>query len=435
MDRRQPLDLTGGGFQLSPRQKEVRRRLGGPATHNLLYGGSRSTKTFLLCYCLAARALRAPNSRHLIARATFANVKGAVALDTWPKMMRLAFPGVPWRMNKTDWFAALPEGAEVWFGGLDDKERVDKVLGREFATIFLNEASEIAREAVTTVRTRLAQNAPAEDGRPLKLKAYYDLNPTGRGHWSYREFIQGVRPEDGQPVDRSDFLFDVMHPADNPHLPPAYLAQLRALPERQRRRFYEGEYLADVPGALWTSAMLEAARIAQPPDTLTRVVVAVDPAATHGENADETGIVVAGLSGFADSARGYVMADVSGRLTPLEWAQRAVNEYRRRKADVIVAESNNGGEMVRQTIRTVDANANVKLVHASRGKATRAEPIAALYEQGRVHHVGGLTALEDQMTSWVPGEGRSPDRMDAAVWALTELFGDEGTYDKSMGWV
>jgi phage terminase large subunit-like protein len=416
-------------FELAPKQRAVRDRLGGPETHCLVYGGSRSGKTFLFCYAIGARAIRAPGSRHLIARSVFSNVKGSVALDTWPKMMRLAHPGVAWKMDKSDWYAQFGNGSEVWFGGLDQKDRVDKVLGKEFATVYVNEASEVAREAITTLRTRLAQTVmvPATKDRPeqpLKLKAYYDLNPAGKGHWTYREFVEGLRPEDGQPVDRSDFCFDVMNPVDNPHLLAAYLRQLEALPDRQRKRFLEGVYLADVPGALWTSEMLEGCKVVEAPD-LARVVVAVDPAVTHGENSDETGIVVAGRIGHGETSRAFVLADVSGRRSPLEWARVAVAEYERHKADVIVAESNNGGELVRQNIQTVAPRANVQLVNASRGKQTRAEPIAALYEQGRVHHVGGFPALEDQMCSWVPGVGKSPDRVDAMVWALTDLMLDQ----------
>ena len=183
------------------------------------------------------------------------------------------------------------------------------------------------------------------------------------------------------------------------------------------------EILDDVPGALWTWAMIEAARSPIPADALPykRVVVAIDPAVSAGEDSDETGIVVAAEG--ADG-RGYVLADASGRYSPNEWGKEAVALYKRFEADRIVAEVNNGGDLVESVIRTVDKDAPYKAVRASRGKRTRAEPIAALYEQGKVTHdtAASLATLEDQMATWDAESSDSPDRMDALVWALSELM-------------
>lgn len=178
------------------------------------------------------------------------------------------------------------------------------------------------------------------------------------------------------------------------------------------------ELLTDNPGALWTRSLIEAARLPREalPTRLERVVVGLDPAVTSSEGAAETGIVVAAAAGDAF----YVLDDRSRRDTPQQWAAEAVATYRRWQADRIVGEINNGGEMIEALLRAVDANASYRSVRATRGKALRAEPIAALYEQGRVHHVGGFGPLEDQMCEWVPGD-TSPDRLDALVWALTEL--------------
>jgi phage terminase large subunit-like protein len=153
---------------------------------------------------------------------------------------------------------------------------------------------------------------------------------------------------------------------------------------------------------------------------LSRIVVAIDPAVTSAEGSDETGIIGAGVS---RDEHGYVLADVSLRGTPLQWASAAVTLYHTLKADRMVAEANQGGEMVEQTIHTVDPNVPVTLVHASRGKLTRAEPVAALYEQSRVHHAGRFPQLEDQQCTWTQGDA-SPDRLDACVWALTDLMLD-----------
>lgn len=206
------------------------------------------------------------------------------------------------------------------------------------------------------------------------------------------------------------------------NLAPQFLEQIvgKYKDTRLGRQELEGELLDDVPGALWQRAQLDALRVDAAPE-LIRVVVAIDPAMTSGEKADETGIVAAG-KGVDD--HWYVLADRSCRDTPDGWGRRAVGLHKEMTGDRIVAEVNNGGEMVEHVLRTIDSEIPYKAVHASRGKRVRAEPIAALYEQGKVHHVGGFTALEDQMCNFVPDDyDGSPDRVDALVWALTELSG------------
>jgi phage terminase large subunit-like protein len=183
-----------------------------------------------------------------------------------------------------------------------------------------------------------------------------------------------------------------------------------------------GELLEDAEGALWQRDQLDACRVHTLPE-MRRIVVAVDPAGGSSKRSDETGIVACGV---ALDGRGYVLADASGRYTPDGWARAAVNLYRSLKADRIVAEQNYGGAMVEATIRAVDGAVPVKMVVASRGKQLRAEPVSALYEQRRVSHIGNLPELEDQMCGWNPAEnGPSPDRVDALVWALTELMVEE----------
>lgn len=192
------------------------------------------------------------------------------------------------------------------------------------------------------------------------------------------------------------------------------------------RQELKGELLEDIPGAHWTRSTIENGRVKTAPESLSRLVVAIDPAATSNEGADETGIIVAGVADVGAEEHGYVLEDLSGRYTPSEWARVAIEAYTRWKAGRIVAEVNNGGEMVENTLRVIDPNVSYRAVHASRGKAIRAEPVAALYEQGRVHHVGGYPELEDQMVGWTPDADFSPDRMDALVWALTDLIVESG---------
>lgn len=191
---------------------------------------------------------------------------------------------------------------------------------------------------------------------------------------------------------------------------------------RLGRQELNAEILEDTPGALWSRDLLEASRAAKAP-ALTRIVVAVDPPASLGENADECGIIAAGL---ADNGKAYVLSDKSARgLSPKAWAERAVALFHKLKADRLVAEVNMGGAMVETIIREVDPLVAYRGVHASRGKIARAEPVAALYEQGRVKHIGAYELLEDQMANFTGAKqaaGESPDRMDALVWALTDLM-------------
>lgn len=228
----------------------------------------------------------------------------------------------------------------------------------------------------------------------------------------------------------------------------AFLEQIVKKYEGTRlgRQELNAEILDDMEGALWKRYMIEDTRVTKHPD-LKRIVVAIDPAVTAEEGSDETGMIVAGLG--MDN-HGYVLADKSMHASPQAWAAAAIVAYDVYKADRIIAEVNNGGDMVEAILRTVnrqmrtrgftagiddqklyEATLNIshipyKAVHASRGKQTRAEPVSALYERGLIHHVGTFPELEDQLCSWEPGVAKSPDRLDALVWAFTELIVDAG---------
>ena len=220
------------------------------------------------------------------------------------------------------------------------------------------------------------------------------------------------------------------------NLASSFIAQVRRKYEGTRlgRQELEAEILMDTPGALWTRKMIEDAYLRPyegpfPIDMFSRIVVSIDPAITNEEGSDETGIVVAGIRKTDDHV--IVIEDASGRMSPTEWAMKAVALYRKYSADRIVAEVNQGGDMVETTVRMVDVNVSYKAVHASKGKVARAEPVSALYEQGRVHHMGSFASMEDQMSQFTRDfdkktMGFSPDRVDALVWAITELKIDTG---------
>lgn len=427
--------------QLTPRQREANRLLGSSARNIMLRGGSRSGKTFLLVRALIQRAINAPGSRHAIFRFRFNHAKTSIWADTMPKVLQLCFPTLRHRFDKTDFYLELPNGSQIWIGGLDDKERVEKILGAEYVTLYFNESSQIPWGSIEMAMSRLAQKcelapeiAKATGRTHLALKAYFDCNPPSKLHWSFQLFRQKVKPGTKEPVPNPDDYAEMkVNPADNAdNLPDEYFDVLAGMSAAKRLRFEAGEWASEVNGALWALEDRETEagkipgidqfRVAEAP-AMQRVVVSVDPSGTKGDGGgDDIGMVVAGLG---TDGRAYVLTDATCQMSPEGWGRRAVELYHRYEADRIVAERNFGGDMVRFTVATADKKAAFKEVSATRGKVVRAEPIAALYEQGKVSHVGVHADLEDQMCNFTAsgfvGDG-SPDRADALVWALTELM-------------
>lgn len=418
-------------FKLTARQQAAQSVLQGPATHQMLFGGSRSGKTFLLVRNVVVRALKAAGSRHAVFRYRFNAVKSAVWLDTFPKVMSVAFPGVAYTLNKTDFYATFENGAEIWFGGLDDKERAEKVLGMEFATIYLNECSQIplaSRDiAVTRLAQQVMQQVKGAEPVPLKPRMYYDCNPPSKAHWSYRLFHDKVDPETKQPLKEPDnYASFQINPNDNrENIAAGYLATLEAMSPRLRKRFLDGEFGDATPGALFTDEIIDTWRHSGELPQLVRVVVAVDPSGAgddHSADNDAIGIVVAGL-GIDGNA--YVLEDCTVKAGPLTWGRVATSAFDRHQADIVVAESNYGGAMVQNVILAARPRTPFKMVTATRGKHVRAEPFSALYESGKVRHAGMFGDLEDELTAFstvgYTGQG-SPNRADALIWALAELF-------------
>ena len=410
-------------YKRNPGQERARNELlTAGKRFNLIYGGSRSGKTFEITGTVAERALLSPGSRHLIVRQEATSAKRAIVKGTWPAMMAIRFPGVGYEWKEQYGFFQLANGSEVWVGGLNDDRALEKLLGNEYATIYINEASECRYLAFTLLRSRLAQVAKTIRGKDLSQRFYVDLNPTTRQHWTYQLWIDGVEPESKGAIDRSQYGHIVVNPYDNAeNLSPEYLNDLANLPHRARKRFLEGAYVEDAEDALWRRSYIK--RVTELPD-LVRIVVAVDPAVTTKTGSDETGIIAAGIDA---KGYGYVLDDGSDKFRPEEWARRAVSLFDSYGADRIVGEVNQGGDMVESTIRAVRANVPYTAVTATRGKAVRAEPVSALYERGKIFHHGEFPQLEDQMCSFVSGfdraaQGYSPDRVDALVWAFTELF-------------
>jgi len=384
---------------------------------SLLRGGSRSGKTFLIVAVILLRAKK-KKSRHAILRFRFSHVKQSVWYDTFPKVATLF--GIKYKENKSDWFITLENGSEIWFGGLDDKDRVDKILGNEYSTLFLNEASQISYDAYTTVVSRLAENSGLEN------RMIIDENPPTKAHWTYKIFIEGIEPETKTPLRNKEHYGTMqVNPTDNvDNLPDNYLELLENLPTAKRRRFLKGEFADIVEGAYWSEEIINKFRVLQAPQ-MQSVVVSIDPAISSNEDSDETGITV---EGKGTDGRGYLLEDKSGVYSPLEWAMLACSLYQKWDADIIVAEKNQGGEMVKHTIKVYNGNIPVKLVHASKGKLARAEPISALYDEGKISHVGVYSDAEEELTTYTGSVGdKSPNRLDSIVWGFTHLFPSRGT--------
>ena len=402
-------------FKKTEIQKRAIKLFNSLAREFLLLGGSRSGKSFIIVYAIIVIACIFPNSRHLIARKHFNQVKNSIWNDTLKKVLKVCFPNLAVAWNNVDYFITLPNGSEVWIAGLDDKDRLEKILGREYLTIFLNEASQLSYDAYTTVKTRLAQRIEG-----AKRIIFIDENPPSKKHWTYKVFIEKKEPEGNTPLQPERYAALKINPDQNlENIGDDYLQILDSLPKSKRTRFRDGEFSDDSAFALWTDRNIASARVDVKP-VLKRIVVAIDPAVTSKDTSDETGIVVAGVS-MDDQL--YVLEDLSGTYTPTEWAKIGVNAYRNWRADRIVGEVNNGGDLIETVIKTVDKNVSYKGVHATRDKLTRAEPVAALYEQGKGRHVGEHAELELEMTTWEGKKGEpSPNRIDALVWAAAELL-------------
>lgn len=417
---------------LTSKQREAREVLSGSATHIALGGGSRSGKTALIVRQIATRALKTPNSRHAILRFRLNAIKAAIVDDTWPKIMRLAFPRVEYELNKTDLYADFENKSRVYFAGLDDKDRVEKILGTEFVTMAFNEASQIPLASRDIALTRLAQKVTqtvGDESTLLQPRAFYDFNPPNKAHWTYRLFIEKIDPETRRALGNpQDYAYFRINPEDNQvNISPAYLAQLQAMSPRLRKRFLQGEFADATPNALFTDETIERWRVMDGTSLpeFVRVVVGVDPSGSgdiDNSDNDAIGIIVAGLG---TDGNAYVLEDCTVKAGPLTWGTVVTSAYDRHEANVVVGELNYGGAMVQQTIQTARPRTPFKGVTASRGKHVRAEPFSALYETGKVRHVGEFRDLEDELTAFstvgYTGSG-SPNRADALIWTLAELF-------------
>lgn len=390
----------------------------------LLEGGSRSGKTFIAIYAIIVRSLKYQGSMHLVVRFHAVDILASLWSQTFPKVVKIAFPGLMFETNEKKLCITFPNGSQIWFSGTDDKDRIEKLLGQEWDTIYMNEGSQFPHSTYELLKTRLN---PRTGIKPLFI---IDYNPPSKKHWGFMIFHLGVNPETKQPLSHPERYAKLqMNPFDNKeNLSEGYIETLESMSEKKQRRFLKGEYSDDTERALWKRVWIQDTRIKEKPKDILRVIVAIDPNVTEdkkaNENTDDAGIIAVCSYKIGDKYHYGVLSDVS--CSGLSWGKEAVDLYRRLNADKIIAEVNQGGDLVKMNIRNYDrdiADMHYDDVRASRGKEIRAEPVADLYRLGFVHHIGEFTELEDELCGWVSGEGRSPNRLDALVWGISYLAG------------
>ena len=362
----------------------------------ILLSGRGGGKTFASAYYVDNYARANAGSRIAIIAPTLNDAQGVcVEGITGIRSFNLSV-----RFNQSKYELFWPNGSQGKCFSASTSEEAERLRGHQHHLVWFEEmaAARKLEEAWTNMRLGLRLGA-----RPHAI-----ISTTPRPRALLRELLDDPNTVVTRATTR-----------DNPHLHESVRETLYRLygGTRVGRQELDAEILDDNPGALWRREWLDDCRVFNVPD-LKRIVVAVDPSVTPGGN--EAGIVVVGVG---EDGQGYVIDDVSMKGLPSEWARAAVAAYHKWHANRVVAETNQGGKMVEDTIKTVPSPSVVAYrgVHASRGKYTRAEPISALYEQGRVHHVGFYATLEDELCSWEPG-GESPNRLDALVHGLTDLM-------------
>jgi len=301
-------------------------------------------------------------------------------------------------------------GSKILFRGIKTSSGVNTANLKSIAglsTWVIDEAEELTDPDVFD-KVDLSIRAKENFNRVILV-----MNPAYKSHWIYNDFVKKKRSD--TTYIHTTYLDNKINLSDS-------FIQAAEKTKRENPARYEhlflGTWLDDADGMLWNRAIIAKTRISEAPN-LSRIIVAIDPAVTANMNSDETGIIVVGKDseGF-----GYVLEDLSGKYSPNHWAKVANDAAFRWNADCIVAEKNQGGDMVEAVLKSQGTNYRIKLVTATKGKYVRAEPVYSLYEQGQIYHVGSFPILESQMVTFDPDKGKSPDRVDALVWGLTELM-------------
>lgn len=376
-----------------------------PDAAELLYGGAAGGGKSDAMLMAALQYVHVPHYRALLLRRTYADLALPEAIMDRARNW-LAATDAKWisQHKRFD----FPSGATLTFGYLDNENDKYRYQGAEFQFVGFDELTQFTESQYTYLFSRLRKLAGLDV--PVRMRAA--TNPGGVGHaWVKRRFID---------PDTATARFIPARLDDNPYIDQeGYEEALSKMDLATRQQLRDGVWQVDDPGAFWRRAWIERNRVLRVPEgvTLVRMHVAIDPSTTEG--GDECGIMsgAKGSDGYM-----YLIADDSMQGSPDAWARHAVRAYHRNEADKIIYEANQGGEMVRLTLRTVDPAVPTQKVWASRGKAVRAQPVAALTEQDRIKFVGEFPLLEDELCGWTPEHGESPNRLDAFVWLGNSLL-------------
>jgi phage terminase large subunit-like protein len=301
-------------------------------------------------------------------------------------------------------------GSKILFKGIKTSQGTATANLKSIAgvTTFVLDESEEQQDEETFDRIDLSIRAKNKPNRVILV-----MNPSYKSHWIYNRFVK--KQSDNCTYIHTTYLDNVQN------LSQSFIDQAKRVEQENLHRYehlFLGKWLDDAEGLLWNRPIIERARVSSKPE-LVRIVVAIDPAVTASMDSDETGIIVCGKDA---NGKGYVLEDLSGKYSPTEWASVSLQAFKNWNADCVVAEKNQGGEMVESVLRIQNTTARIKLVTATKGKYVRAEPIYSLYEQHKIFHVGSFPILENQMVTFEPDKGKSPDRVDAMVWGFTDLM-------------
>lgn len=437
--------------------------------HHLFYGPAGSGKSFFIQWLVLSRAIVAPGSRHAVFRLTLSSCRDTLFDKTAIEVLDTVWPGLrqQCKISLSEHTITLPNGPDrkaphdggsiIFYDGLDEN-RMTKVLGNEFNTIWLNECNEFQYSHVSTLLGRLRYVAHRSDGSRLTNKMFYDCNPRWKADWEYQAFKRGVIPGENEPMPKAEqwvnAKLNTSSNADN--LDPDYMDALAAGSRQARMRYLIGEWADENVNGLFFQEDFDKHRLTKPltnhgaemmpSETLAwlrdsqdvrleRITVACDPATTSNQSSDHSGITVQGIDreGIA-----YVLADETIRGTPDEVSKVVVKAFTDWGAARVVLEKNAGGEWLESTLRKHHERLPISFVAATSttgGKRSRAEPVSAEYERGKVRHVGTHAHLESQMCEFGSPHFRgSPDRMDAVVWGVTELMNLHGEKHRVAGY-
>lgn len=437
---------SGDEFTLHEKQWEAMRYMTDKdARHTLLLGGARSGKTLLCVRSIFLRMLVYPRSRHLSLRLFRADAERYLWKQTMRDVVEKCFKDVGWQFNNSRMIITAPNGSSYWFGGLDTGDGSDGLLGSEWNTVHFDEANEMLAEGMQTARTRLSLKTWNERRDRLCVnRTFATVNPTYKTHHLYKTYVEKLDVFQNLPMPEEQaklYNWYRINPIDNIHnLGEDYMRELASLSPAHKKRFLEGEWSEESKDALFKLSNINRDRIKTKAEVdaiqFDKIIVAVDPAVSLGETSDMTGIVVVGWTrppsgNRRSSGQYYVLEDRSIKGSPDEWAQVVYDAYQHWRADEVVGEVNNGGDLVEKNIRSVSLTVPFRKVWATRGKAIRAQPVVALSERGDLHICVSLPELEGEMVGWNPNSNEpSPNRLDAMVWGVSACMGN--TYKEAM---